>query len=108
MLRGVLGTVSWRAQQMSPQFAPDVSLLLSAAAQARGARSSGRQQVGPRHTSQSLHFHSFNETPCISWFLLRGPMRSIVPDQMVLGQEVMRQLCLQKSCSDMVKKTMSA
>ena len=30
MLRGVLGTASWRAQQMSPQFAADVSLLLSA------------------------------------------------------------------------------
>ena len=27
MLRGVLGTASWRAQQMSPQFADDVSLL---------------------------------------------------------------------------------
>ena len=26
MLRGVLGTASWRAQQMSPQFAADVSL----------------------------------------------------------------------------------
>ena len=33
MLRGVLGTASWRAQQMSPQFAVDVRLLLSAAAQ---------------------------------------------------------------------------
>ena len=28
MLRGVLGTASWSAQQMSPQFAADVSLLL--------------------------------------------------------------------------------
>ena len=33
MLRSVLGTASWRAQQMSPQFAADVSLLLSATAQ---------------------------------------------------------------------------
>ena len=32
MLRGVLGPASWRAQQMSPQFAADVSLLLSATA----------------------------------------------------------------------------
>ena len=32
MLRGVLGTASWTAQQMSPQFAADVSLLLSATA----------------------------------------------------------------------------
>ena len=32
MLRGILGTPSWRAQQMSPQFAADVSLLLSATA----------------------------------------------------------------------------
>ena len=32
MLRGVLGTASWRAQQMSPQFAADVILLLSATA----------------------------------------------------------------------------
>ena len=33
ILRGVLGTASWRAQQMSPQFAADVSLLFSATAQ---------------------------------------------------------------------------
>ena len=33
MLEGVLGTASWRAQQMSPQFAADVSLLLIATAQ---------------------------------------------------------------------------
>ena len=33
MLRGVLGTASWRARQMSPQFADDVSLLSSATAQ---------------------------------------------------------------------------
>ena len=32
MLRRVLGTASWRAQQMSPQFAADVSLLPSATA----------------------------------------------------------------------------
>ena len=32
MLRGVLGAASWEAQQMSPQFAADLSLLLSATA----------------------------------------------------------------------------
>ena len=32
MLRGVLGTASWETQQMSPQFAADLSLLLSATA----------------------------------------------------------------------------
>ena len=32
VLRGVLGTASWEAQQMSPQFAADLSLLLSATA----------------------------------------------------------------------------
>ena len=36
MLQGVLGAASWRAQQMSPQFAADVSLLVSAAAQPCG------------------------------------------------------------------------
>ena len=53
MLRSVLGTASWRAQQMSPQFAAHVRLLLSATAySACGERSSRRQQVGPRHASQ--------------------------------------------------------
>ena len=52
MLRGVLGTASWRAQQMPLQFAADVSLLLSANGSAGGTRSSGRQQAGPRHASQ--------------------------------------------------------
>ena len=48
MLRGVLGTASWRAQQMSPQFAADVSLLFSASAQPVV------QDLldGPRHASQ--------------------------------------------------------
>ena len=32
VLRGVRGAASWRAQQMSPQFAADVSLLLGATA----------------------------------------------------------------------------
>ena len=42
VLRGVLGTASWRAQQMSPQFAADVSLLLSATAHPMVQRSYGR------------------------------------------------------------------
>ena len=53
MLRGVLGTASWRAQQMSPQFAADVSLLLSATA----------HPVVQDLLNANLHFHSFNETP---------------------------------------------
>ena len=38
MLRCVLGTASWRAQQMSPQFAADVSLLLKCNSSARGCK----------------------------------------------------------------------
>ena len=92
MLRGVLGTASWRAQQMSPQFAADVSLLLSATAQSvvqdlLDANKLVRDMR--RNAAQSLHFHPFNEILGSNWFLLRGPMRAIVPVQMVLGQEVM-------------------
>ena len=66
MLRGVLGTASWRAQQMSPQFAADVSLLLSETAQAvvqdlLDANKLVRDMR--RSAAQSLHLHSFNETP---------------------------------------------
>ena len=66
MLRGVLGTASWRAQQMSPQFAADVSLLLIATAQhvlpdLLDANKLVRDMR--RSAAQSLHFHSFNETP---------------------------------------------
>ena len=66
MLRGALGTASWRAQQMSPQFAADVSLLLSATADPvvqdlLDANKLVRDM--PRSSAQSLHFHSFNETP---------------------------------------------
>ena len=66
MLRGVRGTASWRAQQMSPQFAVDVSLLLSATAQPvvqdlLDANNSVRDLR--RNTAQSLRFHSFNGTP---------------------------------------------
>ena len=66
MLRGVLCTASWRAQQMPLQFAADVSLLLSAAAQPvvqdlLDANKLVRDMR--RSAAQSLHFHSFSETP---------------------------------------------
>ena len=66
MLRSVRGTASWRTQQMSPQFAADVSLLLSATAQPvvqdlLDANKLVRDMR--RNAVQSLHFHSFNETP---------------------------------------------
>ena len=69
MLRGVLGTASWRAQQMSPQFAADVSdvsLLLSATADpvVQDLLDANKLVRDMRRSSaQSLHFHSFNETP---------------------------------------------
>ena len=70
MLRGVLGTASWRAQQKSPQFVADVSLLLSATAQlVVQDRLDANKLVRDmqRSAAQSLHFHSFNET---SWHQL--------------------------------------
>ena len=60
VLRGALGTASWRAQQMSPQFAVDVSLLLSATAD---PVVQDLLDAMRRSSAQSLHFHSFNETP---------------------------------------------
>ena len=66
MLRGVLGTASWRAQQMSPQFAADVSLLLSATADpvVQDLLDANKPVRDMRRSSaQSLHFYSFNETP---------------------------------------------
>ena len=62
MLRSVLGTASWRAQQMSPQFAADVSLLLSATAQPvvqdlLDANKLVRDMR--RSAAQALHVHSF-------------------------------------------------
>ena len=62
MLRGVLGTASWRAQQMSPQFAADVTLLLSATAQ---PVVDANKLVRDMHRSaaQSIYCDSFNETP---------------------------------------------
>ena len=77
---------------MSPQFAADVSLLLSATAHPveQDLLDANKLVRDMRRSSaQSLHFHSFNEIRGFSWFLLRGPMRAIVLDQMVLGQEVM-------------------
>ena len=65
MLRGVLGTASWKAQQVSPQFAADVSVLLSATAQPvvqdlLDANKLVREMR--RSAALSLHFHPFNET----------------------------------------------
>ena len=65
MLRGVLGTASWRDQQISPQFAADVSLLLSATADpvVQDLLDANKLVRDMRRSSaQSLHFHSFNET----------------------------------------------
>ena len=84
MLRAVLGTTSWRAQQMSPQFAADVSLLLSATADpvVQDLLDANKLVRDMRRSSaRSLLFHSFNGTPCNSWFLLRGPVQAIVPRQ---------------------------
>ena len=66
MLRGVLGTATWTAQQMSPQFAADVSLLLSATAQPEVQDLLDANELVRdmrRIAAQSLHCHSFNETP---------------------------------------------
>ena len=63
MLRGVLGKASW---QMSPKFAANVSLLLSATAQpvVQDLLNANKLvRVMRRSAAQSLHFHSFNETP---------------------------------------------
>ena len=76
-----------------PQFAADVSLLLSATADPvvqdlLDAKKLVRDMR--RSCAKSHHFHSCNETLWKnSWFVLRGPMRAIVPVQMDLGQEVM-------------------
>ena len=66
MLRGVRGTASWRDQQISPQFAADVSLLLSASAQpvVQNLLDPNKLVRDVRRSAvQSLHFHSFNESP---------------------------------------------
>ena len=71
---------------MSPQFAADVRLLLSATTQpvVQDLLDANMR----RSAAQSLHFLSMRLRG-ISWSLLRGPMRATVFDQMVLGQEVM-------------------
>ena len=75
---------------MSPQFV-DVSLLLSATADLvvqdlLDANKLVRDML--RSSAESLH--SLSMRLCgSSWFLLRGPMRAIVPVQMDLEQEVM-------------------
>ena len=111
MLRGVLGTASWRAQQMSPQFAVDVRLLLSAAAQLvvqdlLDANNLVRDVR--RSAAQSLPSHSFNETPWhqlvfASWDDASDRPR---PDGSRTGGYVMT--LATESCTDMVKKTMPA
>ena len=64
MLRGVLGTASWKVHQVSPQFAADVSLLLSATAQpVVQDLPDGNKLVRDMRRSAALHFHYFNETP---------------------------------------------
>ena len=66
MLRGVLGTRSLRTQQVSPQFAAGVSLLLSAAAQpvVQDLPDANKLVRDMRRcAAQSFHFHSFSETP---------------------------------------------
>ena len=86
MLRGVLGTASWRAQQVSPQFAADVSLLLSATAHLGVQDLLDAKKLVRDSPITSIHSMRLRG---ISWYLLRGPMRAIVPDIKVLGQEVM-------------------
>ena len=95
---------------MSPRFAADVSLLLSTTAQPvvqdlLDANKLVRDMR--RSAAQSLHFHSFNETPWhqlvfASWADASDCSR---PDGSRTGGFA---LWLQKSCSDTVIKTMSA
>ena len=62
MLRRVLGTASWRAQQVSPQFAVDVSLWLSSTADpvVQDLLDADKLVLDVRRSSaQSLHFYSF-------------------------------------------------
>ena len=92
MLRGVLGTASWRAQQESPQFASDVGLLLTATAQPVVQHLLDANKLARdmrRSSAQSLHFFPSMRLRGNSWFMLRGPIRAIVPVQMEFGQEGM-------------------
>ena len=93
MLRGVLGTASWRAQQMSPQFAVDGEIAVECCGSACGTRSSGTPTTWSETCVAVLHslfpLILSMRLRGISWSSLRGTMRAIVPDQMVLGQEVM-------------------
>ena len=77
---------------MSPQFAADVSLLLSATADPvvqDHLDASKLVREMRRSSAQSLHFTPSMRLRGNSRFLLRGPIRAIVPVQMDLGQEVM-------------------
>ena len=64
LYRGVLGTAGWRAQQVSPQYSVDVSLLLSRTSDPRvqdllDANKLVRDMR--RTSSQTLLFHAFGE-----------------------------------------------
>ena len=78
---------------MSPQFAADVSLLLSATADPVVQEIFWMPTNWSEICAAVLH-NLFSFTPSMrlrgkSWFLLRGPMQAIVPVQMDLGQEVL-------------------
>ena len=73
---------------MSPQLAVDVSLLLSATAQpvVQDLLDANKLVRDMRRSAAQ----SLLRLRGISWSLLRGPMRAIVPDQIVLSD---RRLC---------------
>ena len=77
---------------MSPQFAADVSLLLSATADPAVQDLLDANKPVRDMRRSSLHslfiFTLSMRLRGGSWFLLRGPLRAIVPVQMDLGQEV--------------------
>ena len=95
---------------MSPQFAADVSLLLSATAHpvVQDLLDANKLvQDMRRNSAQSLHFRSFNETPWqqlvfASWADASDRPR---PDGSRTGGNVIT--LATESCLDMVKKTMS-
>ena len=75
---------------MSPQFAADVSLLLSATADpvVQDLLDANKLVRDMRRSSaQSLHFHSFNETPWQQ--LVHRRLFQSSRDGVVLGQETM-------------------
>ena len=94
MLRGVLGTASWRAQQLSPQCAADVGFVVEVATTDPVVQDLLDANKLVREICAAVLHSLFIFTPTMrlrgkSWSLLRGPMRAIVPVQMDLGQEVL-------------------